>query len=113
LSVERLLSLSHAFAARLAVAPYQLRAIAIVTDRFDRAAFHRFFAEPLFLRRFWLFIHVGMAAVIVPLEVGGRRFAAQIAVDALVIDVKFAGYVFGVFVRGVGHDFSRKSEAER
>jgi hypothetical protein len=113
LGVERLLSLSHAFAARLAVAPYQLRAIAVITDRFDRAAFHRFFAKPLFLRRLWLFVDVGMAAVIVPLEVGGCCFAAQIAVDALVIDVKFARYVFSVFVRGVGHDFSRKNEVER
>jgi hypothetical protein len=49
-----------------------------------------------------------MTAVIVPLEVGGRCFAAQIAVDALVIDVEFTRYVFGVFVRGVGHDFSLK-----
>ena len=49
-----------------------------------------------------------MAAVIVPLEVGGRCFAAQIAVDALVIDVEFTGYVFGVFVCSIGHGFSRK-----
>jgi hypothetical protein len=54
-----------------------------------------------------------MTAVIVSLEIGGRCFAAQIAVDALVIDVEFTRYVFGVFVCGIGHDFSRKSEAGR
>jgi hypothetical protein len=49
-----------------------------------------------------------MAAVIVPLKVCGRGFAAQIAVDALIIDVKFARYVFSVFVRDVGHGFTLK-----
>jgi hypothetical protein len=40
-----------------------------------------------------------VAAIIIPLEIGGGRFAAQIAIDALIIDVKFARYVLGVFVR--------------
>jgi hypothetical protein len=53
-----------------------------------------------------------MAAVVVPFEIGGRGFTAQIAVDALIIDVKFARYVFGVFVCGIGHGFSLKSEGE-
>jgi hypothetical protein len=47
-----------------------------------------------------------VAAIVVALEIGGRSFAAQIAVDALIIDVEFACYVFGVFVRGIGHSFS-------
>jgi hypothetical protein len=47
-----------------------------------------------------------MAAVIVPFEIGGRGFAAQIAVDALIIYVEFAWYVLGVFVCGIGHGFS-------
>jgi hypothetical protein len=54
-----------------------------------------------------------MAAVIVPFEIRGRGFAAQIAVDALVIYIEFARYVLGVFVRGVGHGFSVKNEGER
>ena len=53
-----------------------------------------------------------MAAVVVPLEVRRRCFAAQITVDALVIDVELTGYVFGVFVCGIGHGFSRKNEVE-
>jgi hypothetical protein len=54
-----------------------------------------------------------VAAIVVALEIGRRSFAAQIAVDALIIDIEFAFYVFGVFVRGVGHSFSGKSEGER
>jgi hypothetical protein len=92
--------------ARPAVAPYQLRSV--VADRFDRTAFHCFFAKSFFFRRLRLFIDVGMAAVIVPLEIGRRGFAAQIAIDALIIDIEFAWDVLGVFVRGVGHGFARK-----
>jgi hypothetical protein len=54
-----------------------------------------------------------MAAVVVPLEIGRRGFAAQIAVDALIIDIEFARYVFGVFVCGIGHGFFPKNEVER
>jgi hypothetical protein len=49
-----------------------------------------------------------MAAVIIPLEIGGRGFTAQIAIDALVVDVEFALHVFGVFVRDIGHGFFLK-----
>ena len=54
-----------------------------------------------------------MAAIVVAFEIGRRGLAAQIAVDALIIDVEFARYIFGVFVCRVGHSFSDKSEAER
>jgi hypothetical protein len=111
LSVRRLLAHSHAFAARPAVAPYHLRAV--VADCFDRTAFHRFFAQSFFFRRLWLFIDVRMAAIVVPLEIGGRGFTAQIAIDALIVDVEFTRHVFGVFVCDVGHGFPRKSEVER
>jgi len=49
-----------------------------------------------------------MAAIIVPLEIGRGSFAAQIAIDALIIDIEFARHVFGVFVCDVGHGFPRK-----
>jgi hypothetical protein len=49
-----------------------------------------------------------MAAVVVPFEIGRRGFAAQIAIDALIIDIEFARYVFGVFVRNIGHGFFPK-----
>ena len=54
-----------------------------------------------------------MAAVIVPFEIGRRGFAAQVAIDTLIIDIEFARYVFGVFVRDIGHGFFRKNEVER
>jgi hypothetical protein len=48
-----------------------------------------------------------MAAVVVAFEIGRRGFAAQIAVDALIVDVEFSRYVLSIFVRSVGHGFSR------
>jgi hypothetical protein len=50
-----------------------------------------------------------MTAVVVAFETGGCRFAAQIAVDALIVDVELSRYVFGVFVCEVGHSFYGKS----
>src|SRR5215471_14961434 len=99
-----------AFAVRLAVALCHLRAVAVIADCFDRAAFHRFLAESLFLRRLWLFVDIRMAAVVIAFEIRGRGLAAQIAVDALIIYVELAWYVFGVFVCGIGHDFSLEVE---
>jgi hypothetical protein len=45
-----------------------------------------------------------MSAVVVPLEVRGCRFAAKIAIDALIIDVEFPLYIFGIFVCDVSHN---------
>jgi hypothetical protein len=49
-----------------------------------------------------------MTPVVVAFETGGCRFAAQIAVDALIVDVEWPRYVFGVFVCDVGHSFTVK-----
>ena len=62
----------------------------VIADRFDWTAFHRFLAERFFLRSLRLFINVGVAAIVVAFEIGRRGFAAQIAVDALIVDVKFS-----------------------
>jgi len=110
LDVGRFTSMSHV-TVRPAVAPYQLgvgeqcriRAHAVVANGFDRTTFHRFFAERFLLWALWLLVNIGMTAVVVTLKIGGRSFAAQIAVDALIIDVEFARYVFSIFVRNVGH----------
>jgi hypothetical protein len=88
------------------------RTVTVVADCFDRAAFHRFLAKSFFFRAFWLFVNVGVAPVIISFKIGRRRFAAQIAVNALIIDIEFALYVLGVFVRGVGHVFP-EGEVER
>jgi len=96
--------------ARPAVAPYHLGAISIIAYGFDRAALHRFFAEPLLVWRLRLLVNVGVAAVVIPLEVCRGGFAAQIAIDALIIDVEFARYVLGVLVRGICHVFPESEE---
>jgi hypothetical protein len=82
---------------------------AVVANRFDRATFQRFFAERFLLRGLWLLVNVGMTPIVVAFKTGGCGFAAQIAVDALIIDVECPGYVFGVFVCDVGHSFYGKS----
>jgi hypothetical protein len=77
----------------------------VVADSFDWAAFHRFLAQPFFVRVLRLFVYVRMAAIVVPFKIGRRGFTAQVAIDALIIDVKFSRYVLGVFVGDVSHTF--------
>jgi hypothetical protein len=48
-----------------------------------------------------------MATVVVALEICRGSFPAQIAVDALFIDIEFAGSIFRIFVGNVGHNFLR------
>jgi len=85
---------------------------AVVANRFDRATFHRFFAERFLLRGLWLLVNVGMTPVVVAFETGRCRFATQIAVDALIVDVEFSCYVFGVFVCDLSHSFYGKGEVQ-
>jgi len=93
-------------AARPAVAPYHLSAVA--PDRFYRATFHSLFAERLFVWIFRLFIDKRMAPVVIALKIGGRSFTAQITIDALIIDVEFSLYIFWIFIRRVGHILATK-----
>src|SRR2546426_2810829 len=71
----------------------QKKILAVVADGFDRATFHRFFAARFFFRILRLFVNVGMSTVIVAFEIRRRGFAAQIAIDTLVVDIKFPGDV--------------------
>src|SRR5438445_5312532 len=75
----------------------------VIADRLDRTTFHCLFALGLFFRRLGLLFHVGIAAVIVAGEILRGRFAAEVAVDALIIDVILAGHIFGVSVGDVSH----------
>src|ERR1700732_2652736 len=79
---------------------------ASVADGFDRTSFHGFLAKRLPLRRGRLLKHIGVAAGVDARETSGCGFPAQVAVNALVIDVKLSGDVFRVFIRNVGHSFS-------
>jgi hypothetical protein len=75
----------------------------IVANGFDRAAFLGFFAKGFFFRGRGLLVNVGVTAVFVAREIGGSSFAAQIAVNALVIDVKFPTSVLGIPVSDISH----------
>lgn len=89
--------------------PQALRSGAVIADGFDRAAFHGFLAELLFIGRFRLLVDVGVTAVIIAAKIARSGFAAEIAVDALIIDVKFAGQVFGIAISDVSHNIWSKS----
>src|SRR5260370_24489146 len=78
-------------------------AFAIVADGFDRTSFHGFLAKLLLLRGGRLLKHIGVAAVVAAREISGCGFPAQVAVNALVIDVKLSGHAFSVFIRNVDH----------
>ena len=81
-------------------------AFAIIADGFDRASFHGFLAKRFFLLGARLLKHIGVAAVVAAREISRCGFPAQVAVNALVIDVKLSGHVFRVFIRNVGHRFT-------
>jgi hypothetical protein len=91
--------------ARLAGASAEIlkRLFAIIADGFDRASFFGFLAQRLFFGGGWLFIHVRIAAVFIAREIRGSRFPAQIAINALVIDVILPAGVFWVTVRDISH----------
>jgi hypothetical protein len=76
---------------------------AVIADRFDRATFLGFLAQRFLLRSLRLLEDERVAAVFVPGEIARRRFTAEIAVDALVIDVKLSRDVLGIFVCNVSH----------
>ena len=90
---------------------YRTNLRAVAADCLDRATFHRLFAQGFFLGRFGLLINVGMAAVIVATEVRGSGFTAQVAVNALVIDIELSVDIFGIFICGVSHFFKASGEA--
>jgi hypothetical protein len=46
-----------------------------------------------------------MAAVVVPFKIRRRSLSAEVAVDALIVDVKLPFDIFGVFVRDISHSF--------
>ena len=75
----------------------------VAADGFNRATFHGFLALGFFIRSGRLFENVGITAVVVTREIARCRLAAQVAIDALVIDVVFSSDVFRVFVCDVSH----------
>ena len=90
---------------------YELRSVG--ADGFHGATFHRFLAKRLFLGTFGLLVNVGVAAVVVSFVIGWRSLAAEIAIDALIIDVVRSPYIFRILVCWVSHISPAKSEMER
>src|SRR5207245_1918519 len=82
----------------------------------NRAVVHRIFAEGLFFVRLWLFENVRESLIVVAHEVRWRSFAAQVAIDALRIDVVAAWYLSGYLVVWICHfenGFSPKGTQRR
>jgi hypothetical protein len=77
----------------------------VIANGLDRTPFLCVIAKFFLIRIFRLFEDIGVTSVFIPLEVVGCGLAAQIAIDALIINVKLAGNVFWVFVCCVCHKF--------
>jgi hypothetical protein len=75
----------------------------VIANRFNRTAFLGFFATGFFVRGGRLFVDEGIAAIVIAFEIVRGGFAAEIAVDALVVHVIFTGNVFRIFVCDVSH----------
>jgi hypothetical protein len=80
--------------------------LTVIANGFDRAALFGFFAARFFFRILGLLEDERIAAIVISFEIVGRRFTAQITVNALVIYVIFASGVFGVFICSVSHKIS-------
>jgi hypothetical protein len=77
--------------------------VAVVANGFDRTALQRFHASRNILFRSRLLTHKRVTTLFGSGEESWRRLAAQIAVDALLVDVKFAGGVDFPLVCFIGH----------
>jgi len=77
--------------------------LAVIANSLNRTTLLGFSAARFFFGIFGLLIHEGIAAIVVAFEIIGGRFATEIAVNALIVDVEFAAGIFGVSVRNVSH----------
>jgi hypothetical protein len=75
----------------------------VVADGFDRAAFHGLLTGGFFFGSSRLLHHVRISAIIPSGVILGGGFAAQVAVDALVVDEVLASDVFGIPICNVSH----------
>ena len=79
------------------------RGSTVVANGFDRAAFHGLFAGGFFFGGRRLLHDVRITAVIPAGVILRRSFAAQVAVDALVVDEVLARDVLGIPICNVSH----------
>jgi len=76
---------------------------AVVANRFDRATFFGFLAAGFLFGRFGLLINEGVTAIFIAFEIIGSGLPAEIAINALIINVIFAGHIFRVSVCYICH----------
>jgi hypothetical protein len=78
--------------------------LAVFTDRLNGATLHRLAALGNLIVVLGLLENKGISLVIRTGEIVRRSFAAQVAINALAIHVKFSGDVLGVSVFAIGHE---------
>ena len=76
---------------------------AIVADGFDRTTVHGFDAESFLFLICRLGLDVGITPIVGTSEIIRRGFPAQVAVDALIVHVKFSVGVFRILVFEFSH----------
>jgi hypothetical protein len=77
--------------------------LVIIANSLDRTTFLRFLALGFFFGRLGLAFHKGITSVRIAVKIGGRCLAAQIAINALRVHVKFSGHIILKFVSYVSH----------
>ncbi len=75
----------------------------VVADCLNRAAFLGFLAARFFFGGFRLLEDIAEATVFIALEIVRRGFAAQIAINALVVYVIFSRNIFRIFICNISH----------
>jgi hypothetical protein len=83
---------------------------AVVTDGLNRTALEGFHAKSDIIIGLGLLVNEGVTTLVVAAEKRRRGLAAEIAVDALLIDVKLTRSVLFPFVCFIGHGSGKKDE---
>ena len=77
--------------------------LAIVTDSLYRAAFKSLIAESYLIIGGGLLVDVGETLVVITSKEIGSSLAAQVAVDAVAVDIELAGNILFSFFVDIGH----------
>jgi membrane associated rhomboid family serine protease len=83
---------------------------AVVADGLDRATLKGFHAESDIVLGLGLLVDEGVTTLVVAAEERRRGLTAEIAIDALLVDVELTGDVLLPFVCFIGHGFGKKPE---
>jgi len=87
----------------LRATPGRILGLAVAADRLDRAAFQSLRAGRDILFGDRLLAHIGVPTLFGSAEESWRRLTAQVAVDALLVDIEFPGGVRFPLVCFIGH----------